>query len=99
MARFFGWPAKGSRTLVFVKDDDHGQGPFMPLIQGSPAQLESIKRATRRLGERGDPGRVLCAYLIEQRDDENADLSVRCAMKNLEAAIREMRDELRSIMH
>lgn len=71
----------------------------MPLRTASPAQLHSIKRAIERLGERGEAGRALRAYLIVQLDEENADQSVRCSLKNLEAAIREMRDELRSIMH
>jgi len=71
----------------------------MPLKQASPAQLDSIKRAIDRLGERGDAGRALRGYLGHQLDVENADQSVRCAMKNMEAAIREMRNELRSIMH
>jgi hypothetical protein len=71
----------------------------MPLRQASPSQLGSIKRAIDRLGERGDAGRALRAYLSHQLDDDNADQSIRCGLKNLEAAIREMRDELRSIMH
>ena len=71
----------------------------MPLKQATPAQLDSIRRAINRLGERGDAGRALRSYLADQLDPDNADQSVRCAMKNLEAAIREMRDELRSIMH
>ena len=71
----------------------------MPLRQATPAQLGSIKRAIDRLGERGDAGRTLQRYLTEQLDTENADPSVRCALKNLEAAIREMREELRAIMY
>ena len=71
----------------------------MPLRQATPAQLDSIRRAIRRLGERGDAGRSLQRYLDGQLDEENADQSVRCALKNLEAAIREMRDGLRGIMH
>lgn len=70
----------------------------MPLRQASPSQLDSIDRAIARLGERGDAGRALRAYLEVQLDPENADQSIRCAMKNLEAAIREMRDQLRSII-
>lgn len=71
----------------------------MPLRQTTPSQLGSIKRAIDRLGERGDAGRALRAYLIEQLDDDNADQSVRCALKNMEAAVREMREEQRAIMH
>ncbi len=71
----------------------------MPVRQASPAQLGSIKRAVERLGERGDAGRALRAYLEGQLDDDNADQSVRCSLKNLEAAIREMRGELRAIMN
>jgi len=71
----------------------------MPLRQATPAQVESIKRAINRLGERGGAGRALQRYLAEQLDADNADQSIRCSLKNLEAAIREMRDELRSIMH
>ena len=71
----------------------------MPLRQATPAQLESIKRAISRLGDRGDAGRALQAYLAEQLDPDNSDQSVRCSMKNLEGAIPEMRDQLRSIMH
>lgn len=70
----------------------------MPLRQATPSQLESIKRAIDRLGERGDAGRALRGYLEGQLDTENADQSVRCALKNLEGAMREMKDELRSIM-
>ncbi|MHB1787788.1 MAG: hypothetical protein ACYCS7_16965 [Acidimicrobiales bacterium] len=71
----------------------------MPLRQATPAQVVSIRRAVNRLGERGDAGRALQRYLTEQLDPDNADQSIRCALKNLEAAIREMRDELRSIIH
>lgn len=71
----------------------------MPVQQASPAQLESIKDAINRLGDRGDGGRALRAYLDAQLDSDNADQSVRCALKNLEGAIREMRDQLRAIMH
>lgn len=71
----------------------------MPLRQATPTQLESIRQAIGRLGERGDAGRALQSYLAQQLDDENADQSVRCALKNLEAAIREIREELRSIMY
>lgn len=71
----------------------------MPLRQATPSQLDSIKRAISRLGERGDAGRALRAYLGQQLDEDNADQSVRCAMKNMEAAVREMRGELRSIMY
>ncbi len=71
----------------------------MPQRQATPSQLESIKRAMSRLGERGDAGRSLRDYLVHQLDEDNVDQSVRCAIKNLEGAIREMRDELREIMH
>lgn len=71
----------------------------MPLRQATPTQLESIKRAINRLGERGDAGRSLRNYLAAQLDPDNADQSVRCSLKNLEAAIREMRDGLRAIMY
>ena len=71
----------------------------MPLRQVTPTQLEALKRAIKRLGERGDAGRALQSYLTHQLDDENADQSVRCALKNLEAAVREMREELRAIMY
>lgn len=71
----------------------------MPVRQATPAQLESIRRAIRRLGERGDAGRAFRDYLEGQLDLDNADQSVRCAVKYLEGAIREMRSELRSIMH
>ncbi len=71
----------------------------MPLRQATPAQLESIKRAICRLGERGDAGRALQNYLAAQLDDDNADQSVRCGLKNLEGAIREMKTELRAIMY
>lgn len=71
----------------------------MLLRQATPAQLESIKRAISRLDERGDAGRAILTYLTEQLDPDNADQSIRCAMKNLESAIREMRGELRAIMH
>jgi len=71
----------------------------MPLRQATPSQLDSIKRAIDRLGERGDAGRALRGYLAHQLDDENADQSVRCALKNLEAGIREIREELRAIMY
>ena len=71
----------------------------MPLRQATPAQVDSIRRAINRLGERGDAGRALQCYLSEQLDPDNADQSIRCALKNLEAAIREMRDELRAIMY
>ncbi len=71
----------------------------MPLRQATPGQLESIRRAIARLGDRGDAGRALRAYLNEQLDEYNADQSVRCALKNLEGASREMRDQLRAIMH
>ena len=88
-----------SCTLVFVEYNHDGQETNMPLRQATPGQLESIRRAIARLGDRGDDGRALRAYLTEQLDDENADQSVRCSLKNLEAGIREMRDELRAIMH
>ena len=71
----------------------------MPLRQATPGQFDSIRRAITRLGERGDAGRSLQRYLTEQLDPENADQSVRCALKNLEGAIREMREELRAIMY
>lgn len=71
----------------------------MPLRVATPAQVDSIRRSIDRLGERGDAGRALQSYLAKQLDPDNADQSIRCALKNLEAAIREMRDELRSIMH
>lgn len=71
----------------------------MPVRQATPAQLDSIRRAIDRLGERGDAGRALRGYLAAQLDSDNADQSIRCAMKNLEGAVREMRDQLRSIMH
>ncbi len=51
----------------------------MPLRQASAAQVESIRRAINRLGERGDAGRALQRYLSEQLDPDNADQSVRCA--------------------
>src|SRR4051794_8545847 len=86
-------------TLAFVVHNHDDQETTMPLKQASPAQLVSIRRAISRLGERGDAGRTLRRYLEEQLDPENADQSVRCAMKNLEAAIREMREELRAIMY
>jgi hypothetical protein len=70
----------------------------MPLRQATPAQLESIRRAITRLGERGDAGRALRDYLTQQLDPDIADQSVRCAMKNLEGALREMKSELRAIM-
>lgn len=88
-----------SCTLVAEDNDNDNQETTMPLRQATPAQLESIRRAIARLGERGDAGRALRAYLGQQLDVENADQSIRCALKNLEAAIREMRDELRAIMH
>ena len=71
----------------------------MPVRQASPAQLESIKRSIDRLGQRGDAGRALRAYLEGQIDEDNADQSIRCALKNLEGSVREMRDELRAIMY
>lgn len=88
-----------SRRTLSCREDDDNQEMTMPLRQATPSQLGSIKGAIGRLGERGDAGRALRAYLAEQLDVENADQSIRCAMKNLEAAIREMRDQLRSIMH
>ncbi len=88
-----------SCTLVLVEYNHDGQETNMPLRQATPEQLESIKRAIGRLGERGDAGRALRAYLTEQLDDENADQSVRCSLKNLEAALREMKDQLRATMH
>jgi hypothetical protein len=71
----------------------------MPLRQASAAQVDSIRRAINRLGERGDAGRALQRYLSEQLDPDNADQSIRCGLKNLEASIREMRTALRTIMH
>lgn len=71
----------------------------MPLRTASPAQIVSIRYAIDRLKERGDSGRALSAYLTQQFDLENADQSVRCAIKNIEAAIREMKEALRSIMY
>lgn len=71
----------------------------MPVRQASPAQLDSIRHAIDRLGERGDAGRALRDYLAAQLDPDNADQSTRCNMKNLEGAIREMRDQIRSIVH
>jgi hypothetical protein len=71
----------------------------MPLRQATPAQVDSIERAVERLKDRGDAGRALSAYLSSQLDGENSDQSIRCALKNLEGAIREMRYTLRSIMH
>ena len=71
----------------------------MPFRRATPAQFESIRRAIDRLGERGDAGRALHRYLAEQLDVDNADQAIRCALKNLEGAIREMREELRAIMH
>lgn len=87
------------RTLVFVEDDHDNQETSMPLRQATPSQLDSIKRAVDRLGERGDAGRALRGYLGQQLDPDNADQSIRCALKNLEGAMREMRNELRAIMH
>jgi hypothetical protein len=87
------------RTLVIVLNKSDDQETNMPVSQATPAQLDSIKRSINRLGERGDAGRALQSYLAEQLDPENADQSVRCAIKNLEGAVREMRDELRRIMH
>ena len=86
-------------TLVIGDTDFDDQENLMPLRQASPAQLDSIKRAISRLSERGDAGRVLRAYLEGQLDEDNADQSVRCALKNVEAAIGEMRGELRAIMY
>jgi hypothetical protein len=86
-------------TLVCVETDIEAQETIMPLRQATHAQVDSIRRAINRLGERGDAGRSLQRYLTEQLDAENADQSVRCALKNLEGAIREMRNEFRSIMH
>lgn len=71
----------------------------MPLRQATPAQVDSIRHAIDRLKERGDSGRALSAYLTDQLDPENADQSVRCAMKNLEGAMREMKEGLREIMY
>ena len=71
----------------------------MALRQASPAQLNLIRHAIHRLGDRGDAGRALRDYLAAQLDSDNADQSVRCALKNLEGAIREMRDQVRSIMY
>ena len=71
----------------------------MPLRQASPCQLESIKRAVTRLGERGDAGRALQSYLADQLDPYNADQSIRCALKNLVAAMNETKDQIRAIMH
>lgn len=71
----------------------------MAVRQASPAQLDSIRNAIHRLGDRGDAGRALRDYLAAQLDPDNADQSVRCSIKNLEAAVREMRDELRAIMY
>jgi hypothetical protein len=87
------------RTLAIGIRDTEVRETSMPLRQATPAQLESIRRAIGRLGERGDAGRALQSYLTQQFDEENADQSVRCAMKNLEAAIREMREGLREIMY
>lgn len=81
-----------------MEDNSDDQEIMMPLRQASPAQLDSIRRAIDRLGERGDAGRALQNYLAGQLDPDNADQSIRCAMKNLEAAIREMQNQLRSIM-
>jgi hypothetical protein len=89
---------KSSETLV-VEDNDHDQETRMPLRQATPSQLGSIKQAISRLGERGDAGRALRDFLAAQLDPDNADQSIRCAMKNLEGAVREMRDELRAIMY
>lgn len=71
----------------------------MPVRQADSVQVTSIKRAIERLGERGDAGRALRVYLDGQLDPENADQSVRCAIKNLEGAVREIRSEIRAIMH
>ena len=71
----------------------------MALRQASPAQLESIRNVINRLGDRGDAGQALRDYLAAQLDSDNADQSVRCALKNLEGAIREIRDQVRSIMY
>ena len=82
-----------------VEDNDYDQETRMPLQQATPSQLGSIKQAIVRLGERGDAGRALRNYLAHELDPDNADQSVRCALKNLEGAVQEMRDQLRSIMH
>lgn len=87
------------RTLAIGIRDTEVRETSMPLRHVTPAQLASIRRAISRLGERGDAGRALQSYLTQQLDDENADQSVRCALKNLEAAVREMREELRAIMY
>lgn len=71
----------------------------MTLRQASPAQLDSMRNAITRLGDRGDAGRALRDYLDAQFDPDNADQSVRCSIKNLEAAVREIRDQVRLIMY
>ena len=86
-------------TLTIGIRDTEVRESNMPLRQATSAQLASIRRAISRLGERGDAGRALQSYLTHQLDPDNADQSVRCAMKNLEAAVREMREELRAIMY
>jgi hypothetical protein len=82
-----------------VEDNDHDQGTSMPLRKATPSQLGSIKQVISRLGDCGDAGRALRDYLAAQLDPDNADQSVRCALKNLEGAIREMRAEIRTIIH
>jgi hypothetical protein len=88
-----------SLCTLDVEDNQHDQEIMMPLRQASPGQLESIRHAISSLGDRGDGGRALRDYLVVQLVDENADQSIRCALKNLDAAIREMRAELRAIMN
>jgi hypothetical protein len=98
-AAYFDAGRSNNQSTLVVEDNTDDQETTMPVRQATPSQLNSIKRAIDRLGERGDAGRALRGYLVEQLDPDNADRSVRCSLKNLEGAIREMRDELRSIMH
>lgn len=62
-------------TLVYMRtgNNDDQEEMTMPLRPATPAQLDSIRRAISRLGERGDAGRALRSYLDGQLDLENAD--------------------------
>ena len=98
VAAYFADPDQTGFAPLAFENKAEVQETTMAIRQATPGQFTSIKRAIDRLGERGDAGRSLQRYLAEQLDEENADQSVRCALKNLEAAIREIRQELRSIM-
>ncbi|WP_435017973.1 hypothetical protein TA3x_005596 [Tundrisphaera sp. TA3] len=88
------------RLCTLVNEENTAdQEMTMPLRQATPTQLNEIRLAISRLGQRGDAGRALQSYLTGQLDEENADQTVRCAIKNLEGGIREIREELRGIMH